>query len=98
MKKRGNGLRTWEFRYYEPLPEGTGRTLRAVTVGTLQDYPTEASARKSPGVQAIVLRINAEHTLGPVTASTMAALMLAIGTSPQRGRGLAEAFEVGAEV
>lgn len=75
MKKRGNGLRTWEFRYYEPLPEGTGRTLRAVTVGTLQDYPTEASARKSPAVQAIVLRINAEYTLGPVTASTMAALI-----------------------
>jgi len=75
MKKRGNGLRTWEFRYYEPRPEGTGRTLHAVTVGTLQDYPTEASARKSPAVQAIVLRINAEHTLGPVTASTMAALM-----------------------
>jgi len=23
MKKRGNGLRTWEFRYYEPLPEGS---------------------------------------------------------------------------
>ena len=62
-------------RYYEPLPEGTGRTLRVVTVGTLQDYPTEASARKSPAVQAIVLRINAEHNLGPVTASTMAALI-----------------------
>src|SRR3984957_71235 len=54
---------------------GHWRTLRAVTVGTPQDYPTEASARKSPGEQAIVLRINAEHTLGPVTASTMAALI-----------------------
>jgi integrase len=44
-------------------------------VGTLQDYPTEASARKSDTVQAIILRINAEHTLGPVTASTVAALI-----------------------
>src|SRR5580700_511046 len=69
VKKRGNGLKIWEFRYYEPLPEGSGRGLRAVTVGTLQDYPTEAAARRSDAAQAIILRINAEHTLGPVTAS-----------------------------
>ena len=75
MKKRGNGLKAWEFRYYEPLPDGSRRGLRAVTVGTLQDYPTEAAARKSDTVQAIILRINAEHTLGPVTASTVGALI-----------------------
>jgi len=44
-------------------------------VGSLQDYPTEAAARKSDAVQAIILRINAEHTLGPITASTVAALI-----------------------
>ena len=49
--------------------------MRAVTVGTLQEYPTEAAARKSDGVQSIILRINAEHTLGPVTASTVGALI-----------------------
>lgn len=75
MKKRGNGLKVWEFRYYEPLPEGNGRALRAVTVGTLQEYPTEAAARKSDAVQSIILRINAEHMLGPVTASNVAALI-----------------------
>jgi integrase len=75
VKKRGNGLKAWEFRYYEPLPDGSRRGLRAVTVGTLQDYPTEAAARKSDTVQAIILRINAEHTLGPVTASTVGALI-----------------------
>ena len=63
------------FRYYEPLPEGNGRGLRAVTVGTLQEYPTEAAARKSDTVRAMILRINAEHTLGPVTASTVGALI-----------------------
>ena len=57
------------------MPEGNGRGLRAVTVGTLQEYPTEAAARKSDAVQAIILRINAEHTLGPVTASTVGALI-----------------------
>lgn len=75
VKSRENGLRVWEFRYYEPLPDGTGRSLRAVTVGRLQEYPSEAAARKSPAVQAIVLRINAEHPLGPVTASTVGALI-----------------------
>jgi integrase len=75
VKKRGNGLKVWEFRYYEPLPEGNGRALRAVMVGTLQEYPNEAAARKSDAVQSIILRINAEHTLGPVTASTVGALI-----------------------
>ncbi|HZQ55689.1 MAG TPA: tyrosine-type recombinase/integrase [Bryobacteraceae bacterium] len=75
VKKRGNGLKVWEFRYYEPLPERKGRALRAVTVGTLQEYPTEAAARKSDAVQSMILRINAEHTLGSVTASNVAALI-----------------------
>ena len=61
VKSRENGLRVWGFRYYEPLPDGAGRGLRAVTVGTLQGYPSEAAARKSPTVLAIVLRINAKH-------------------------------------
>lgn len=75
VKRRENGLRVWEFRYYEPQPDGTGRSLRAVTVGTVQEYPTESAVRKSPAVQAIVLRINAEHPLGPATASTVGALI-----------------------
>ncbi len=75
VKSRENGLRVWEFRYYEPLPDGTGRSLRAVTVGTLQEYPSESAVRRSPTVQAIILRINAEHPLEPVTASTLGALI-----------------------
>ena len=47
------------------LPDGTGERLsRAVTVGTLQEYPTETAARKSPAVQAILLRINASASVG----------------------------------
>ena len=75
VKSREKGLRVWEFRYYEPCQDGTRRGLRAVTVGTLREFPSEAAARKSSAVQAIVLRINAEHPLGPVTASTMGALI-----------------------
>jgi len=65
VKSREKGLRVWEFRYYEPCQDGTRRGLRAVTVGTLQEFPSEAAARKSSAVQAIVLRINAEHRWGP---------------------------------
>lgn len=75
QKIRGNGLRVWEFRYYEPSTDGTGRSPRAVTVGTVQDYPSESAVRKSPAVQAIILRINAEHPLGPITASTVGAVI-----------------------
>ena len=75
VKSRENGLRVWELRYYEPLADGTGRNLRAATVGTLQQYPSEAAIRKSPAVQSIVMRINSQHPLGPVTASTVGALI-----------------------
>ena len=39
VKSRESGLRVWEFRCYEPLPDGTGRALRAVTVGYPSDEP-----------------------------------------------------------
>jgi integrase len=74
IKHRGGGLKVWEFRYYEPGLDG-GRASRAATIGTLKQYPTESAARKSPGVQAVLLRINAEHPLGPVTVATVGALI-----------------------
>jgi len=45
---------------YEPDARGE-RQRRAVMVGTREDYPTESAARKSPEVQAILLRLNAEQ-------------------------------------
>lgn len=50
----------WEFRYYEPDAQGR-RQRHAVMVGTREEYPTESAARKSPAVQAILLRLNAEQ-------------------------------------
>jgi integrase len=58
-KERMNGERMWEFRFYETDSQGE-RQRRAVTVGSLSDFPTESAARKSPVVQALLLRINAE--------------------------------------
>lgn len=49
----------WEFRYYEIDAQG-GRQRRTATVGSLADYPTESAVRKSPEVQALLLRINSE--------------------------------------
>ena len=59
-KERKKGKEVWEFRYYEPDARGE-RQRRAVMVGTREDYPTESAARKSPEVQAILLRLNAEQ-------------------------------------
>jgi hypothetical protein len=64
-EEQGKRLRVWEFRHYEPLADGAGRSLRTVIVGTLQQFPSEAAIRKSPAVQAIVLRINSPHPLEP---------------------------------
>ncbi|HYW38083.1 MAG TPA: site-specific integrase [Terriglobales bacterium] len=55
-----NGERMWEFRFYETDSQGE-RQRRAVTVGSLSEFPTESAARKSPVVQALLLRINAER-------------------------------------
>jgi hypothetical protein len=59
-KERKKGKEVWEFRYYEPDARGQ-RQRRAVMVGTREEYPTESAARKSPVVQAILLRLNAEQ-------------------------------------
>lgn len=59
-KGRRTGEEVWEFRYYEMDARGE-RQRRAVTVGTVVEYPTESAARKSALVQAILLQINAER-------------------------------------
>ena len=43
-------------------PDARGeRQRRAIMVGSREEYPTESAARKSPEVQAILLRLNADQ-------------------------------------
>ncbi len=68
VKERKKGEKVWEFRFYEADTRGQ-RQRRAVTVGSLEDYPTESAARRSPSVQSILLRINSDPALAlPVVA------------------------------
>ena len=60
VKERKKGKEVWEFRYYETDAEGK-RQRRAAIVASREEYPTESAARKSPAVQAILLRLNAEQ-------------------------------------
>lgn len=53
-KARMNGEMMWELRFYE---RGQRRTA---TVGSLAVYSTESAVRKSPAVQALLLKINSE--------------------------------------
>ena len=66
-KERKKGKEVWEFRYYETDGQGK-RQRRAVTVGTRDEYSTETAARKSPEVQAILLRLNAEQPAAAAAA------------------------------
>ena len=59
-KNGKKGKEVWEFRYYEPDARGELQR-RAIMVGTREEYPAESAARKSPVVQAILLRLNAEQ-------------------------------------
>jgi integrase len=57
MKKRSNGEKLWEFRFYEINALGK-RQRRALTVGRVADYPSESAVRNSPLVQGLLLRMN----------------------------------------
>lgn len=62
------------FRYYEIDPQGE-RQRRTATVGPLADYPTESAIRKSPEVQALLLRINSEAAQPGAPALTFGAVL-----------------------
>jgi len=64
----------WEFRYYETDTKG-GRQRRTATVGSLADYPTESAVRKSPDLQALLLRINSEAAQPGAPAPTFGAVL-----------------------
>ncbi len=74
LKARMNGEKMWEFRFYEMDSQGK-RQRRACTVGSLKEYQTESAARKSPNVQALLLRINAEGQQSSITPTSFGAVI-----------------------
>ena len=68
----------WEFRFYETDQMG-GRQRRTVMIGTREEYPTESAAKKSPVVQAILLRINADQPAAPGAATFGAVIARYVG-------------------
>jgi integrase len=63
LKTRKKGDSSWELRYYEPGPP---RRRRAVTVGTLTEYPTKSAVRKTAKVQALLMKINEDRAVSAV--------------------------------
>jgi integrase len=74
LRKRKKGGRHWEFRFYEPDSQGKDRR-RAITVGAEEDYPSESAVRKSPEVQALLLRVNAEDVTMAAAAPKFGAVI-----------------------
>ena len=73
-RRREDAEDVWELRFYEAGSRGK-RQRRSVTVGTLQQYPSESAARKSSIVQATLLRINAEQPLAVAVAPNFGAVV-----------------------
>src|ERR1051326_5481380 len=64
----------WEFRYYEIDAKGE-RQRRTATLGSLADYPSESAVRKSPDLQALLLRINSEAAQPGAPAPSFGAVL-----------------------
>jgi hypothetical protein len=64
----------WEFRFYQT--DGSGRRdRRSITVGSVAQYPSESSVRKSPGLQALLLRINHETPQAVLSPPSLGAVI-----------------------
>ncbi len=72
LKQRQKGADAWEFRYYVQDETG-GRKRQHVTVGTRNEYPTEAAAKKA--VQALLLKLNAEAPGAELNVPTFGTLI-----------------------
>ena len=57
LAARKRGPRAWEYRWYEPQADGS-RKRRSLVVGSLEQYPNEASAKRA--VASLLVNINAE--------------------------------------
>ena len=71
LVERKRGPRAWEYRWYEPLADGS-RKRRSLVVGSLEQYPNEASAKRA--VASLLVNINAESprfNLEPISVQTL---------------------------
>jgi integrase len=57
LAERKRGPNAWEYRWYEPQADGS-RKRRSLVVGSLEQYPNEASAKRA--VASLLVNINAE--------------------------------------
>ena len=71
LVERKRGPCAWEYRWYEPLADGQ-RKRRSMVVGTLEQYPNEAAAKRA--VASLLVDINAEtprFNLEPISIQTL---------------------------
>lgn len=71
LYERAVGDRAWEYRWYETQIDGT-RRRRSTYIGTVREFPTEASAQKA--VAALRANINAETPRTQIEAISFSTL------------------------
>ncbi len=71
LVERKRGPRAWEYRWYEPMADGS-RRRRSLVVGTVEQYPNETTAKRA--VASLLVNINAESprfNLEPISVQTL---------------------------
>jgi integrase len=66
----GSGTRVWIFRWWETLPNGE-RVRRKRQVGTLDQYPTEASAERAVRSWRLAVMANQTGTFSGITMNAL---------------------------
>ena len=72
LEERANGMRVWEYRWYESQIDGS-RRRRSAMIGSLEEYPTESGAQKA--VAALRANINSETPRGQLDAVSFGTLI-----------------------
>jgi hypothetical protein len=71
LVERKQGPPAWEYRWYEPMHDGS-RRRRSLVVGSLEQYPNEATAKRA--VASLLVNINSESprfNLEPIIVETL---------------------------
>ncbi len=71
LEERVNGMRVWEYRWYETQIDGS-RRRRSAMIGSVGEYPTESLAQKA--VAALRANINSETPRGQLDAVSFGTL------------------------
>lgn len=68
---RAKGKKVWEYRWYEPQPDGS-RRRRNLVLGTLEQYPNHSAAQKAVAALRVDINVESPRTsLTPISVQML---------------------------